>query len=317
MSPDTAVEAAGLGKRYGSREALSDVSFTVERGEIFGLLGPNGGGKTTLFRILSTLLVPNRGTASVLGFDVVRQAQEVRRRIGVVFQTPNVDRKLSAAENLHYQGLLYGLHGKPLHDRIEQLLRDFGLADRNTERMETFSGGQRRRVELAKGLLHRPPLLLLDEPSTGLDPGVRRDLWETLRTVRSGDGVTILLTTHLLEEAEHCDRLAILDRGKLVACDTPAALKREVGGEVILVETPQPEALLDGLRQRFQVDPTLFDGQLRFEHPCGHTVIPELVEAFPGQIQSVRVSQPTLEDVFFRRTGHAFSDRDSLNGARP
>jgi ABC-2 type transport system ATP-binding protein len=317
MNPDRAVEAAGLTRCYGSREALSDVSFAVERGEIFGLLGPNGGGKTTLFRILSTLLAPHHGSANVLGFDVVRQAQEVRRRIGVVFQAPNVDRKLTAAENLHYQGLLYGLHGKPLQNRIDDLLRSFGLADRKMERMETFSGGQRRRVELAKGLLHRPPLLLLDEPSTGLDPGVRRDLWQTLRMVRAGDRVTILLTTHLLEEAEHCDRLAILDRGKLVACDTPAALKREVGGEVILVETPQPEALRDGLRQRFQVDPTLFDDQLRFEHPRGHAVIPELVEAFPGQIQSVRVSQPTLEDVFFRRTGHAFSDRASLNGLRP
>jgi ABC-2 type transport system ATP-binding protein len=314
MISPAAVEVEGLSRSYGSRKALDGVSFVVGRGEIFGLLGPNGGGKTTLFRILSTLLPPSSGRAAIFGQDVVRQSREVRRRVGVVFQGPNLDRKLTAAENLIQQGHLYGLRGKPLRERIERLLADLELEDRKDDLVETLSGGQRRRVEVAKGLLHKPALLLLDEPSAGLDPGVRRALWDALRAARAAEGVTILLTTHLLEEAEQCDRLAILDQGKLVALGTPDSLKQEIGGEVILVNAHQPEALRDQLQQRFAVDATVLGSRLRFEHPRGHEFIPQLVEAFPGEIQSVTVAKPTLEDVFFRRTGHPFWESAALNG---
>ena len=314
MISPAAAEVQDLSRSYGSRKALDGVSFVVDRGEIFGLLGPNGGGKTTLFRILSTLLPPSSGRAAIFGHDVVRQAQEVRRRVGVVFQGQNLDRKLTAAENLAQQGHLYGMRGKALRERIERLLADLELGDRKNDLVETLSGGQRRRVEVAKGLLHEPALLLLDEPSTGLDPGVRRALWDALRAARAAEGVTILLTTHLLEEAEQCDRLAILDQGKLVALGTPDSLKQEIGGEVVLVNAHQPEALRDQLQQRFAVDATVLGNRLRFEHARGHEFIPQLVEAFPGEIQSVTVAKPTLEDVFFRRTGRPFWESSSLDG---
>jgi len=306
MNRAAAVEVDHLSLQYGSRKALDDLSFTVQRGEIFGLLGPNGGGKTSLFRVLATLVPPNSGRATVAGRDVVREAREVRRRIGVVFQAQNLDRKLTPAENLRHQGHLYGLRGAGLRARIDQILTHLDLQDRKNELVETLSGGQRRRVELAKGLLHRPELLLLDEPSTGLDPGARLSLWTYLRSLQSSDAVTILLTTHLLDEAEKCDRLTILDQGRLVACGTPETLKGEIGGEVILVDTSAPEVLREQLRQRFALEAVVIGGRLRFEHPRGHEFIPQLVEAFPGEIQAVRVSKPTLEDVFIRRTGHQF-----------
>ncbi|MBI2819302.1 MAG: ATP-binding cassette domain-containing protein [Acidobacteria bacterium] len=306
MSGAAAIEVDNLGLQYGSRTALDSLSFTVQPGEIFGLLGPNGGGKTSLFRILATLIPPNSGRASIFGRDVVREAGQVRRRIGVVFQEQTLDRKLTAAENLRHQGHLYGLRGASLRARIAQGLTRLDLQDRKDDLVETLSGGQRRRVELVKGLLHQPQLLLLDEPSTGLDPGARLSLWSHLRSIQSSDGVTILLTTHLLDEAEKCDRLAILDHGRLVASGSPESLKGEIGGEVILVDTPEPEILRERLQQRFSIEATALGGKLRFEHPRGHEFIPQLVEAFPGEIQAVRVSKPTLEDVFIRRTGHQF-----------
>jgi ABC-2 type transport system ATP-binding protein len=314
MNASAAVETENLSLSYGTRRALANVSFAVDRGEIFGLLGPNGGGKTTLFRILSTLLPPTSGRAAIFGQDVVSQSREVRRRVGVVFQGQNLDRKLTVTENLTQQGHLYGMRGRSLRERIEQLLTALELRDRRHDRVETLSGGQRRRVEVAKGLLHDPALLLLDEPSTGLDPSARRTLWDAWRLARATEGVTILLTTHLLEEAEQCDRLAILDDGKLVALGTPDSLKQEIGGEVILVNARQPEALRDQLQQRFAVEVTLLGSALRFERARGHEFIPQLVEAFPGEIQSVTVARPTLEDVFFRRTGHSFWESSALNG---
>lgn len=312
MSVTAAVEVSGLSRNYNSRKALANISFSVPAGEIFGLLGPNGGGKTTLFRILTTLLPPSSGRAAIFGWDVVQHPHEVRRRMGVVFQSQNLDRKLSAAENLRHQGHLYGLRGKPLRERIQDVLTRVGLTDRQNDLVETLSGGQRRRVEIAKGLLHGPGLLLLDEPSAGLDPGARRVLWEHWSSLRGTDGVTILLATHLLEEAEKCDRLAILHQGELVAWGTPESLKREIGGEIILVEAYEPENLREQLRQRFAVEVILLGGKLRFEHFRGHEFIPQLVEAFPGEIQSVMVAKPTLEDVFIRRTGHPFWEETSL-----
>jgi ABC-2 type transport system ATP-binding protein len=306
MNRPAAVEVDGLSLHYGSRKALDSLSFAVPRKEIFGVLGPNGGGKTSLFRILATQILPDSGHAVVSDFDVVSNPREVRRRIGVVFQSQTLDRKLTAAENLRYQGQLYGLRGPALRARIDQVLTALDLSDRKDDRVETLSGGQRRRIELAKGMLHHPELLLLDEPSTGLDPGARLSLWTHLRLLQSSDGVTILLTTHLLDEAEKCDRLAILDQGRLVAYGTPEFLKGEIGGEVIVVDTPEPESLRGRLQQRFGVEATAIGGIVRFEHLQGHEFIPHLVEAFPGEIQSVRISKPTLEDVFIRRTGRQF-----------
>ena len=240
-----------LGHRYDERQALDDVSFDVRAAEIFGLLGPNGSGKTTLFRILSTLMLPTAGTRDASwDHDAAREPNQVRREIGVVFQAASVDAKLTVAENLRHQGHLYGLSGSALKRRIAEMLGRVGLADRANDRVEKLSGGQQRRVELAKGLLHHPSVLLLDEPSTGLDPGARRDLWLYLKMLRDEERVTVVVTTHLMEEAEHCDRLAILNEGKLVALGTPAELKREIGGEVIVMEARDPESLARRITER-------------------------------------------------------------------
>ena len=247
----------GLTHSYGERLALDHLSFEVRAGEIFGLLGPNGSGKTTLFRILSTLMTPTGGRASIQGFDVARDPNKVRQQIGIVFQARSVDLKLTVAENLKHQGNLYGLSGAHLKSRIDDVLGRVGLLDRKGDFVETLSGGMQRRVELAKGLIHSPSILLLDEPSTGLDPGARRDLWQYLETLRDQEGVAILVTTHLMEEAEHCDRLAILNEGKLVALGSPFDLKSQIGGDVVLFETQNPDsrenplaAALAALRRR-------------------------------------------------------------------
>ena len=308
------IQIAGLGHQYDARVALQDVSFDVREAEIFGLLGPNGSGKTTLFRILSTLMLPSTGRALIMGFDAARQPNQVRRSIGVVFQAESVDVKLSAAENLWHQGHLYGLRGAPLRSRIQEMLERVSLSDRAHDKVETFSGGMQRRVELAKGLLHHPSVLLLDEPSTGLDPGARRDLWLYLRKLREEEHITIIVTTHLMEEAEYCDRLAILSQGRLVALGTPAELKREIGGDVILLEPAgDAEALASRIGQRFPVKPAVMDGKVRLEIGQGHRFVTDVVEAFPGEIQSVSVSKPTLEDVFIDRTGHRFWNEGNGN----
>jgi ABC-2 type transport system ATP-binding protein len=303
---DSLLVVEALTHRYGARMALNKVSFQVARAEIFGLLGPNGGGKTTLFRILSTLVAPSEGTVRMFGCDVVHEQSEIRRRIGVVFQSPSLDRKLTVQENLRHQGHLYNLRGQELQKRIDDLLTRFGMADRKGDLVETLSGGQRRRVELAKGLLHKPQVLLLDEPSTGLDPRVRRELSDYLERLRTEDQMTILLTTHLMEEADRCDRLAILDRGQLVALSTPRELKERIGGDVISVETKQPQSLAEQINKRFGVEARQLDGSVRVERMNGHKFIAELVEAFPGQVDAISIRKPTLEDVFIRLTGHRF-----------
>jgi ABC-2 type transport system ATP-binding protein len=300
------IQIERLSHRYDERLALDDVSFSVEAAEIFGLLGPNGSGKTTLFRVLSTLILPSSGRAVLAGHDTVREPNLVRREIGVVFQAASVDAKLTAQENLWHQGHLYGLSGAALKRRIAEMLGRVALADRAHDKVETLSGGQQRRVELAKGLMHHPSVLLLDEPSTGLDPGARRDLWLYLKMLRDQERVTVVVTTHLMEEAEHCDRLAILNEGKLVALGTPAALKREIGGEVIVMEARDPESLAKRIRGRFGGPCTVIDGKVRLEREQGHRFVTDVVEAFPGEIDSISVSKPTLEDVFIDRTGHRF-----------
>ena len=301
------IQVASLRHSYDDRVALDDISFEVRPAEIFGLLGPNGSGKTTLFRILSTLMLPTGGRAEIMGFDTARDPNQVRRQIGVVFQAESVDLKLSAAENLWHQGHLYGMRGGALKARIGEMLGRVALSDRAHDRVETFSGGMQRRVELAKGLLHHPSVLLLDEPSTGLDPGARRDLWLYLRKLRDEEHITIIVTTHLMDEAEHCDRLAILSEGKLVALGTAAELKSEIGGDVILLEpSSDAQALAGKIEQRFGLKPTVMDGRVRLEIAQGHRFVTDVVEAFPGEIQAVSVSKPTLEDVFIDRTGHRF-----------
>src|SRR6184192_881073 len=304
VATSAVISVQDLVHRYDDRIALNGVSFDVRPAELFGLLGPNGSGKTTLFRILSTLMIPTGGRALILGHDAARDPNGLRRQIGVVFQAQSIDVKLTAAENLWHQGHLYGLYGPALKSRIAEMLSRVGLADRAHEKAETFSGGMQRRLELAKGLLHRPSVLLLDEPTTGLDPGARRDLWQYLRILRDEENVTLIVTTHLMEEAEHCDRLAILNEGKLVALETPSELKHEIGGDVIWVEAARDARdLAQRISQRFHVSATALGNEdrgsrIRVERENGHRFIAELAEAFPGEIQSMSVSKPTLEDVF-------------------
>jgi len=296
------VEVDGLTHRYGERVALDGVSFSVKSGEVFGLLGPNGGGKTTLFKILSTALTPTAGRARISGVDVSEAG--VRRKIGVVFQAPSLDQKLSVAENLLHHGHLYGLSGSGLQARIGEELSRFHLADRAKDRVEKLSGGLQRRVELAKSLLHKPEVLLLDEPSTGLDPGARRDLWDALRGLR---GVTVLLTTHLLEEAERCDRLAILHKGKLAALGEPLALRSEIGGDVVTIRVRDAEGLAASIREKFGETAQVVQGVLRISKDRGYEFVSRLLEAFPTLIESITVAKPSLEDVFLSKTREFWS----------
>jgi ABC-2 type transport system ATP-binding protein len=307
-----AISVQNLVHRYEERTALNGVSFDVRPAELFGLLGPNGSGKTTLFRILSTLMVPSGGRATIMGCDVAQEPARVRRQIGVVFQAQSVDAKLTAYENLWHQGHLYGMRGSSLQNRIEEILSRVGLADRAGEKVESFSGGMQRRIELAKGLLHHPGVLLLDEPTTGLDPGARRDLWQYLQMLRDEEHVSVLVTTHLMEEAERCDRLAILSEGNVVALGTPEELKSEIGGDVILLHAAHDaEALAEHIRTRFHVVATVLENQVRIEREGAHRFVTEVVEAFPGEVEALSVSKPALEDVFIRRTGHKFwSEKD-------
>jgi len=301
------ISVHNLVHRYEQRTALNGISFEVRPAELFGLLGPNGSGKTTLFRILSTLMIPSAGRATIMGCDAVHEPARLRRQIGVVFQAQSVDVKLTAYENLWHQGHLYGLRGPSLKNRIHEILSRVGLADRAKELVETFSGGMQRRIELAKGLLHHPEVLLLDEPTTGLDPGARRDLWQYLQTLRDEEHVSVLVTTHLMEEAERCDRLAIMNEGNLVALGTPAELKSEIGGEVVLLDAAHDsEVLAERIRARFHVETSVLENQVRIERQGAHRFVTEVVEAFPGEIEAISISKPALEDVFIRRTGHKF-----------
>lgn len=301
------IEISDLRHHYEGRTALEGVSFSVNQAEVFGLLGPNGSGKTTMFRILSTLMLPAGGQAVIMGHDAARDPNGLRREIGVVFQASSIDVKLTAAENLRHVGHLYGLRGKALEARVSEMLGRVGLSDRANDKVETFSGGMQRRIELAKGLLHHPSVLLLDEPTTGLDPGARRDLWQYLAALRDEEQVTVIVTTHLMEEAERCDRLAILSHGKIVALGTPAELKQEIGGDVILLE-PRNDAsgLAAKIYSRLGLEAQVIEGKVRLEREHGHRFVPEIMEALPGEIESISVSRPNLEDIFIHRTGHRF-----------
>jgi ABC-2 type transport system ATP-binding protein len=302
------IEVQNVTHRYGDRTALSNVSFEAKKGEIFGLLGPNGGGKSTLFRILSTMMVPSAGHATIAGFDVARDPAQVRRHVGVVFQTQSLDKALTVEENLRAQGHLHGLSGATLRDRMTAAMERLGLGDRRRDLVDTLSGGLRRRVEIAKALLHRPQVLLMDEASTGLDPAARRDLSRHVESLREADGVTILLTTHILEEADRCDRLILLHKGNIVAHGTPRELRARIGGDVVVLETADSQSLAARIAERFPVKPSVIDGQVRVEISNGHRFITEVVEAFPGAVDSVGLHKPTLEDVFVRETGASIDE---------
>jgi ABC-2 type transport system ATP-binding protein len=310
-----AISAEGLGfvypgrRRRPAREALVAVSFEVEQGEIFGFLGPNGGGKSTLFRILSTLLEAQTGRLQILGAELPREAPRLRRELGVVFQSPSLDPHLTVRENLLTQGRLYGL-GRELAVRVDDQLQRFDLGERAGDLVRTLSGGLARRVEIAKALLHQPRLLLLDEPASGLDPRARRALWKQLERLRE-EGVTVLLTTHFIEEAAGCDRLALIDEGRLIVSGTPSELEEEVGGDVVTLTVGDPAALAGELEALLGLAPSVYGRTLRFEHRDAARLLGRLAEAFPGRIEAMSVARPTLEDVFIARTGHGLVAGDS------
>ncbi|MCH9727623.1 MAG: ABC transporter ATP-binding protein [Planctomycetes bacterium] len=300
------ISVAEISHNYGERRALNQLSFEVRPAEIFGLLGPNGGGKTTLFRLLSTLLPLQTGSATIADYDLATQAKQIRNLIGVTFQSPSLDGKLTVQENLKHQAHLYGISGAAMWNRIENALQHLGLTDRKHDLADSLSGGLKRRVEIAKGLLHAPQVLLLDEPSTGLDPGARHDLWKYLKQLQQQDGVTILITTHLMEEAEHCDRLGILHLGELVAVGTPDELRASVGGDCLTIHSENLDMLYEKMTEKFGVAPQIVNHSLRLEHPRGHEFLKDLIDAFPELVSSVSLGKPTLEDVFIHETGHQF-----------
>ncbi len=294
---------------YGERTALDGVSFDVASGEAFALLGPNGSGKTTLFRILCTLLAPQRGSASIDGLDVVRDRAAARTRMGVVFQSPSLDIHLTVRENLIHAGQLYGLRGATLKTRVAASLDGVNLSNRASDRVKTLSGGLQRRVELAKCLLHQPKLLILDEPSTGLDPRARDEFWALLNQARAERNTTIIVTTHLLDEADACDRVAIFDRGKLVACGSPDVLKQRIGGDCLTVATADAVAFTNEIATRFSdIVCTTVNGAIRIESENAAGLATKLLREFGDRIQSVTIGRPTLHDVFIHETGHRFDE---------
>lgn len=308
MDSVNAIEVEGLYHLYGERRALDGIDLNICKGEIFGLLGPNGGGKTTLFKILSTLLVPSGGQVRILSRDILKDPMGIRPYIGIVFQNPSLDSKLTVFENLKHQGHIYGLMGKKLNQRIDDVMDLVGLDCRQKDRVEILSGGLKRRLDLAKGLLHQPKVLVFDEPSTGLDPGARRAFWNDLERLRSKMGTTLVLTTHFIEEAERCDRVGILDQGRMVSLGTPEELKRIVGRDVIVLETEEdPYKVQKKILNQFGIESHLLDGALRIESEEGQALMLELYSLFRKEITLITLGKPTLEDVFFRQTGHFFN----------
>lgn len=301
-----AVQVENLSFRYGEREALAGVSLTVQPGECFGLLGPNGSGKSTLFRILSTLLPPRSGRASVCGHDVATDRALVRRQIGVVFQSPSLDLHLTGRENLRCAGRLYGMSRSQLESRIDACMEWFGVRDRAGDLVKSLSGGLRRRVEIAKCLLHAPAVLLLDEPSTGLDPSARREMWPYLDRVREQSGTAVVLTTHHLDEGDRCDRLAILDRGRIVALGSPRELKQRVGNVCITIDADDAAQLGSALRERLQIKPIIIGHRLRIECADGAAILGEIARVCGGSARSITLGPATLEDVFIHETGRPF-----------
>lgn len=299
-----ALSLEGVGYRYGERQALTDVDVAVPAGTIHAFLGPNGSGKSTLFKLMATLVPTQVGRIELLGLDVADDAAALRRRIGVVFQSPALDRKLSVRNNLRYGGRLFGLAGADLERRIDEALGRAGLADRSGDAVETLSGGLQRRVELAKVTLHDPELLLLDEPSTGLDPTARHELWRFLRGI---PGLTVLFTTHLMDEAAQADQVTILHEGKVVGSGTPDALMAEVGGEMIEIECDDPAAVRARIGDRAGLEVVEVERGVRLQGQGAHRAAPELMGQLGDAVRRLTLGRPDLEDVFIRKTGHRFA----------
>jgi ABC-2 type transport system ATP-binding protein len=302
------IEVDGLGRDFGTLAAVSKVSFNVAEGEIFGFLGPNGAGKTTTISMLCTLLRPTRGRASVNGFDVVRERSDVRRSIGLVFQQTTLDDPLTAEQNLRFHAYAYGVDAEIRERRIDELLALVELGDRRRDRVKTFSGGMKRRLEIARGLLHGPRVLFLDEPTLGLDPQTRRRIWDYVGELRERERVTIFLTTHYMDEAEQCERIAIIDHGEIVALDAPSGLKGTVGGDLVTITTRDREAAAAELRDRWRIQPTVEDGTVSFQVPAGEAFLPEFVRGFGQPMDAIGLRRPTLDDVFLHLTGHEIRD---------
>ncbi|GIH64815.1 ATP-binding cassette domain-containing protein [Microbispora siamensis] len=311
-----AVETTGLAKHYGDVEAVRGIDLTVHRGEIFGFLGPNGAGKSTTISMLCTLTTPTAGEARVAGYDVVRERDSVRRSIGLVFQDPTLDGYLTAERNLRFHAELYGVPRADVGPRLRGVLEMVGLWDRRGAKVATFSGGMRRRLEIARGLLHSPRVLFLDEPTVGLDPQTRSSIWSYIRELKEAEDITVFLTTHYMDEAEHCDRIAIMDGGRIIALDTPAALKAGVGKDRVQIETDDGAAAVAALDERFGIRAVASGDVVVFHVDEGERFVPELFSRSGLPIRSVSVARPSLDDVFMSYTGRSIRDAESTGGAR-
>ncbi|TMB47020.1 MAG: ATP-binding cassette domain-containing protein [Chloroflexi bacterium] len=307
----TVIEAKGLVKKYGDLEAVRGIDLEVHSGEIFGFLGPNGAGKSTTISMLCTLLTPTGGAASVATFDVVRDPAAVRQRIGLVFQDPSLDDQLTGRENLEFHAFIYSVPAAERRRRIEEMLDLLQLSDRASSQVRTYSGGMKRRLEIARGMLHQPQILFLDEPTLGLDPQTRRSIWTHLKELRSKKGVTIFMTTHYMDEAEYCDRIAIIDRGLIVALGTPDELKAMVGGDVVTITSSQPDVAAREIKDLLGVTPARDNGELRMEVPDGKAFVPRLVRELTASVDTVTLRRPSLDDVFLKLTGRAIREEEA------
>jgi ABC-2 type transport system ATP-binding protein len=309
--PPAVITVTGLTKRYGEIEAVRGIDFTVARGETFGFLGPNGAGKTTTIKILCTLANATSGTAIVAGHDSATERDAVRRDIGLVFQDPTLDTYLTAEQNLRFHAELYGVPRAAVAPRMRQVLEMVGLWDRKDALVSTYSGGMKRRLEIARGLLHAPHVLFLDEPTVGLDPQTRTSIWAYINDLKRREDITIFLTTHYMDEAEHCDRIAIIDHGQIVAIDTPAALKASVGKDRVQIQTADDGAAIAALADQFGIDASVHEGAVTFSVAAGEQFVPRLFAEFPVAIASVSVSRPSLDDVFMSYTGTTIRDAEA------
>jgi ABC-2 type transport system ATP-binding protein len=305
-----AIQVDDLKKSFGELEAVGGVSFDVAAGEVFGFLGPNGAGKTTTINMLCTLARPSGGSARVAGHDVVRERDDVRRNIGLVFQDPTLDGYLTATQNLRLHAELYGVESALFAPRMRQVLEMVGLWDRRDAPVQTFSGGMRRRLEIARGLMHSPRVLFLDEPTIGLDPQTRSSIWRYIDELRRSEDITIFMTTHYMDEAEMCDRIAIMDQGRIVALDTPEALKAGVGADRVRIQTEDDEAAIAALADRFGLESRMSEGAVTFFVEAGEEFVPRLFAELGLAIRSVSVSRPTLDDVFMSHTGTSIRDAE-------
>ncbi len=305
-----AIVVRGLAKRYREVEAVRGVDFQVATGEVFGFLGPNGAGKTTTINMLCTLVKPTAGSASVAGHDVVRERDDVRRNIGLVFQDPTLDGYLTGAQNLKLHAELYGIQSDLVGRRMQQVLEMVGLWDRRDSPVGTYSGGMRRRLEIARGMMHSPRVLFLDEPTIGLDPQTRRSIWTYIAELKTREEITIFMTTHYMDEAEWCDRIAIMDNGHIVALDAPDKLKAQVGKDRVTIHTSDNEAAIAELAERFGIEAKIVEGAVSFGVPGGEQFVPRLFAELSVPIQGVGVSRPTLDDVFMSYTGTTIRDAE-------